>query len=92
MASNREHLHELVDRIPADQAMAAQEMLEGLLDPVSRAIANAPFDDEPETEAERLAVAEADEWSKQHPEGIPFEQVVAECGLTMDDIRNYRFE
>jgi hypothetical protein len=25
MASNREHLHALVDRIPADQAMAAED-------------------------------------------------------------------
>jgi hypothetical protein len=92
MASNREHLHELVDRLPADQAIAAQEMLEGLLDPVSRAIASAPFDDEPESEAERLAVAEADAWSKQHPEGIPFAEVLAEYGLTMDDIKKYRLE
>jgi hypothetical protein len=92
MPSNRDHLHELVDRLPPHQAATAQELLEGLLDPVSRAIANAPVDDEPETEAERQAVAEADEWSKRHPEGIPFEEVLAECGLTLNDIKNYRVE
>jgi len=34
--------------------------------------------------AEREAVAEADEWLRQH-EPIPHQDVLAECGLTMSD-------
>ena len=86
MTAGREILHELVERLPAHQLLAAQELLEGLLDPVSRAIFKAPFDDEPETEAERLAVAEANEWMKLQPEGISFEEVLAEYGLTISDL------
>jgi hypothetical protein len=39
-------------------------------------IANAPMDDEPETEHERVAVAEAIEWFKNNPNGISFEEVL----------------
>jgi hypothetical protein len=60
-----------------------------LLDPVSSALANAPVDDEPVTEDEERTVAQAREWLKTNP-GIPFEQVVAELGLTMEEIRNYQ--
>lgn len=47
-----------------------------MLDPVSRAIANAPIDDEPETEHERNAIAEADAWLVENrpipvEEGLP---------------------
>ena len=41
-------------------------MLEALLDPASRAIANAPIDDEPESGEERQAVARSKAWFKQH--------------------------
>jgi len=59
------------------------------LDPVARAIANAPVDDEPESEQERQAVAEADEWL-QHNRPIPFEEVLADFDLTIEDVRNYK--
>jgi len=50
---------------------------------------NAPLDDEPVSEEEERAIAEAREWFK-HNQGIPFEQVVAELGFTMEEIKNYR--
>jgi hypothetical protein len=43
-----------------------------------------PFDDEPFTAEDRLAVAEADEWLK-HNQPIPLESVLADFGLTMVD-------
>ena len=64
-------------------------LLEAMLDPVARALANAPVDDEPVTEEEERAVAEARE-SLQRNGGIPFEQVVAELGFTLDEVRNYQ--
>ncbi len=51
---------------------------------MSYSLANAPLDDEPFTEEERLAVAEAEEWLR-HNEPIPHEQVLAELGLSMAD-------
>jgi hypothetical protein len=41
--------HELIDRLAPKQASAVVGLLEAILDPVSRAIANAPMDDEPVT-------------------------------------------
>jgi hypothetical protein len=52
-------------------------------DPVSRAIANAPEDDEPESESERRAVAESKAWfARQRGKGIPHEEILAEFTLT----------
>jgi hypothetical protein len=64
-------------------------MLEALLDPVSRAIANASIDDEPVTKEEEKALAESGEWFK-HNEGIPHEQVLADLVITQEEIDNYR--
>jgi hypothetical protein len=55
-----------------------------MIDPFSRKLALAPIDDEPFTDEDRQAVAEAHEWRK-HNEPIPLENVLADLGLTMDD-------
>ena len=78
----RQQAHALLDHLSDTQVAAVRGLLETMLDPVARALANAPVDDEPVTEEEERAVAEAREWLKQNP-GIPFEQVVAELGLTL---------
>jgi hypothetical protein len=89
MSADIQHARELLDHLAPDQVAAVIHLMEVMLDPVSRALANAPIDDEPITEEEERAVAEAREWLKHNP-GIPFEQVVAELGLTMEEIRNYQ--
>jgi hypothetical protein len=64
-------------------------MLETLLDPVSRAIADAPVDDEPETQEERRAVAKSKVWFKKRGgQGIPHEEVLADFGLTPNDLKS----
>src|SRR5712692_10582795 len=63
---------------------AVRGLLETMLDPVSRAIANAPIEDEEIGAEEERAVAEAREWLK-HNKPVPHEEVLAEFGLTMDD-------
>jgi len=85
----REQAHALLDMLPAEKLNAVRSLLEAMVDPVSRALANAPIDDEPMTEEEERAVAEAREWLKHNP-GIPFEQVVAELGFTMEEVKNYQ--
>jgi len=85
MAADKQRAHELIDRLAPSQVPAAIGMLESLLDPVARAIANAPIDDEPLTAEDQKALAEANEWSK-HNEGISHEQVLAELGLTPEEI------
>jgi hypothetical protein len=89
MAADKQHAHKLIEHLAPDQVPAAIGMLERLLDPVARAIANAPIDDEPVTEEEKKAVAESREWLK-HNKAIPHEQVLAEMGITQEEIDNYR--
>jgi hypothetical protein len=89
MAADKQHAHELIDRLNPSQVPEAIGMLEALLDPVTRAFANAPIDDEPETEEERQAVARSKAWFRQHGgQGISHEEVLADFGLTPDDLKN----
>jgi hypothetical protein len=59
MSDPRRHAHELIDRLPETQVSAAVGFLESIVDPDKATLQNAPFDDEPETEAERQAIAQA---------------------------------
>jgi hypothetical protein len=84
----RQQAHELIDRMAPSQVFAVVGLLQTMLDPVSRAIANAPFDDEPETEEERQAIAASKAWMAEHPgQGIPHEEILAEFGLAAEDLR-----
>jgi hypothetical protein len=80
----RHHVHALVDQLPPVQLAAVETLLQSMLDPLSMKLALAPIDDEPFTEEDRQAIAEADEWSK-HNQPIPMEEVLADFGLTMAD-------
>ncbi len=87
-STERQQAHELIERLRPEQVSALISLLQFmLLDPVSRALASAPVDDEPETERERRAVAEADDWFDKNRRGIPFEEVLGDLGLTRDEIR-----
>jgi hypothetical protein len=81
----KQHAHELIDRIPPDEMIAAVRFLEFmLLDPVAQAIATAPHDDElvSEEDASRIQSGQA---AFSEGRGIPMEEVLGEFGLTMED-------
>ena len=80
----RQQAHAYLDRLPPEQLSAVRGLLETMLDPVSRALANAPVEDEEISEEEERAVAESREWLK-HNKPIPHEEVLAEFGLTIED-------
>jgi hypothetical protein len=79
-----EHAQELLSHLAPAQVAAVVHVMEVMLDPVSRALANAPFEDEEINEDEERAVGEAREWLK-HNKAIPNEQVLAELGLSPAD-------
>jgi len=85
MTADKQHAHELIERLDPSQLPEAIGMLEAMLDPVSRAIANAPIDDEPVTAADEKALEESREWLK-HNKGIPQEQVLTELGVTQEEV------
>lgn len=75
---HRQELYWLLDRIPESGVSTAHKFLRSLVDPVALSLLNAPYDDEPETEAERAAVEAA---RREQGPGTPHEEVLHEFGV-----------
>lgn len=70
--------HALLDQLPPAKLGAVRSLLEVMIDD----------DDEEElTEEDRRALHASNEYFRNGGQGIPFEQVVAELGFTMEQIR-----
>ena len=82
MAVNKQHAHRLLDELAPSQLEAVVRLLEVMVE----------SDEEPLTEEDRRAIAASREWFEKNPEGIPFEKVVEECGLSMDAIKSHQRE
>jgi len=85
MATDKQHAYQLIDQLDAGQLDAVVRLLQVMTDPVARALANAPVEEEELTPEAIKALDESREWLKHNP-GIPHEQVMAELGITEDDI------
>jgi len=83
-ASEKQQVHELVERLAPSQISALVHLLEVMVDPVAHSLANAPVDDEPVTEEEARDIAAA-RASLDLGEGISNEELLAEFGLSPDD-------
>jgi len=77
--NEKQQAHQLLDQLDAGQFAAVLHLLQVMIDPVARAIADAPVDEEPLTTEEIKALDESREWLERN-EGIPHEQVLAEFG------------
>ena len=76
MSDTRQHVHELIDRLPPAQLTAVAGLLESMLDR------------EEIGEAEERAVDEAKQWLRENGgKGIPHEDVLADFGLTPADFQ-----
>jgi hypothetical protein len=89
--NEKQHAHELIDRMSPGQVAAVVSLLEIILDPFARTLASAPYDEETVTVEEETALSETREWLK-HNRGIPHEQVLAELGITQAEIDNFKIE
>jgi hypothetical protein len=87
MVSEKHHAHELIERLPDSEIPTAVRFLEFmLLDPVRRALATAPADDEPVTEEDRRRIREGRAtFARPGGLGVPMEDVLADFGLTHED-------
>lgn len=74
----RQQAHALIDMLPRAKLEAVRGLLEVMID---------EEDEEELTEEDRRALAASREYFRQGGKGIPFEQVVADLGFTMDQIR-----
>jgi hypothetical protein len=76
----RQHAHELLDLLPDEKLRAVHSLLEGMIEPLSRSLSQAPTEEEdltPET-AQALEKARA---SLRRGEGIPHDEILREFGL-----------
>jgi hypothetical protein len=79
--TEKQHLHELVEKLTPEQLPAARSYLNYLCaDPVLLSLLEAPADDEPYTEQQRQHDAQA-EASIARGEGISHEEVLRDFGL-----------
>jgi hypothetical protein len=85
--NTKQQAHELIDRMAPGQVSAVVDLLKIMLDPLTRTLANAPFDDEPVSaeEAREIAAARA---LLARGEGVSNEEVLAEFGLTSEDFEH----
>jgi hypothetical protein len=84
MNDDLQHARQLLDHLAPHQVAAVVHLMEAMLDPISRTLANAPPEDEEISEEEERAVAEAREWLR-HNKPIPHEEVLADLGLSLAD-------
>jgi hypothetical protein len=80
----KQHAHELIDRMAPGQVSAVVSLLEIILDPLARTLASAPYDDEPVSPEEAREV-EASKEALSRGEGIHHEKVLTEFGLSAED-------
>jgi hypothetical protein len=76
--------HALLDLLPIEKLDAVVHLLQVMTDPLSRALANAPSDDEPVSTDEAREIA-ASRDSLAQGKSIPHEEVLAEFGLSQED-------
>lgn len=78
--SDKEHAHALLERLEPNQIAAVVHLLEVMVH---------AEEDEQISAEEEAAVARSKDWFRKN-QGIPFEQVVAELGFTMEQIRDVK--
>jgi len=84
---DKQQAHELIERLPKSQIATAVRFLDFmLLDPVARAAATAPPDEEPVTEADRLRFRNGQAFfAHRNSTGVQMEDVLADFGLKLED-------
>ena len=87
--TQKRRAHGMIERLAPEKLTAVIGLLEILLDPLDRVLAAAEIDDEPVSDQERRDIAASREWF-EHNEGTPFEQVVAELGLSMQEVTQHK--
>ena len=74
---DNQHAHHLLDQLGPGQLAAVVKLLEVMI----------RDEDDELTEEDRRALRASDEYFRNGGQGIPFEQVVADLGFTMEQIR-----
>jgi len=81
MAIDKQHAHQLLDRLDPGQLAAVTHLLEVMVDPVANSITSAPVEDE-EITPEMGAALDRARASIERGDGVPHEEIRREFGLT----------
>jgi hypothetical protein len=85
---DRQHVHQLIEQLGPEQIDAVARLLEVMVDPVSRALAAAPSDDEPVTEQDRRRFQDGQAWfANRGGKGRSMDDVVVSAGIKPEDLR-----
>jgi len=76
----KKHAHQMLDQLDPSQLAAVAHLLEVLTDPITRSLANAPFDISPISTEEAAELDEAHA-AIQRGEGIAHEEILRESGI-----------
>ena len=79
--TDKQHAHDLLDRLPADQFAAILHLLEVMIDPVIRSIEKASVEEE-EITSKTAATLDKARTSLERGEGVSHEDLMREFGLT----------
>jgi hypothetical protein len=82
----RQQAHAYLDRLTPRQLVAVRNLLEAMLGPLSRGVADATEEDELIGADEARTVADARVWLKNN-DAIPHRELLAEFDLTPDDFK-----
>lgn len=80
LQQERQQVHSLVDLLAPARLGEVRDLLEAMVE-------KDHCEQEDLTEQDRLALRASDEYFRNGGTGIPFEQVVADLGFTMEQIR-----
>lgn len=89
MVNQRLQAHKLIDCISQDKLSAVVGLLEVMIDPLDRELANAEVDDEPTTEEDRRDIEASRTWFQSN-EGTPLAAVMEDLGISIQEVENYK--
>ena len=82
MTDIRKQVHKEVERMTEGEVLGLKKFLATYPDRLGAILRNAPWDDEPWTEEDERAWAEADKWLRENGgRGVPHEEVFRRHGL-----------
>jgi len=80
LAEQRQQAHSLLDGLPEEKLVTVRNLLELLVEPLSRSLATAPVEDE-ELTPETIAALDRASDSLDRGEGVSHEEILREFGL-----------
>jgi hypothetical protein len=82
-ANNKQHAHQLLDQLGPGQLAAVVHLLEVMIDD----------EDDELTEEDRSTIFSSREYFRENPDGgLSFEEMVAGCGFTMDQVLKHKVD